>query len=77
MESAIVKELIKEGVLGLFLGIFIWLFIRQLKRAETLADKVFELGMAVAKADVEVKNVLGQVAKDLDGLREDVRALDP
>lgn len=73
METAILKELLKQGVVALFTVVFIWLYIRQLKRTEALADKLFEAFQAMVKSDTEVKNVLAQVAHDVDGIREDLR----
>lgn len=75
MEEAL-KELLKQGPLGIILVVFVYLYLKSLKRCDELADKAYELGTTMVKGDVEVKAALTQVSKDIDGIRGDLRDSD-
>ena len=67
--DAIIKELLKLGVPWIVSAIFIWLFYDERKNNKTLADKLFELGMAQVKKDTEVHQALQLVQKDVEEIR--------
>jgi len=69
----ILKELAKQGPLGIVLAVLFYLYLKERERVSALADKLYDLGMAMTKTTTEVKTALQKVSEDVDGIKEDLR----
>ena len=71
MEQALgplLAALIKLGAPWIITSVFILLFVAERKKKDQLADKLFELGMAMTKTNTEFTSTLRNVEKDLDDI---------
>lgn len=71
METALgplLTALIKLGAPWIIVAVFVVLFWFERKKSSQLADKLFELGMSMAKSNTEVNSTLRNVERDVDDL---------
>ena len=72
MEQAlgpIVSALLKMGAPWVITAIFVVLFAAERKKKDELSDKLYDLGVAGIKKDMEVHATLNIVCRDLEELR--------
>jgi hypothetical protein len=57
------------GAPWIITAVFIVLFIAERKRKDQLADKLYDLGMAMTKTNTEFNLTLQNVERDIDEIR--------
>lgn len=65
----VVGALLKMGAPWVITAVFVVIYLAERKRKDQLADKLYDLGMAMTKTNTEVQNTLKNVQKDLDEIR--------
>lgn len=70
----ILKEVAKQGPLGVVLAVMFYLYLKERDRVFALADKLYDLGISMTKTNTEVKTALQKVSEDVDSIREDIRS---
>jgi len=69
----VITALLKLGAPWIVCAVFIILFINSQKRINQLADKLYDLGMAMTKTNTEFNGTLQKVERDLDEIRRSPR----
>ena len=69
METTIIAALLKLGAPWILAAAFLVLFIAERKKKDQLADKLFELGMAITSAVTEFQGTLHNVERDLEDIK--------
>ena len=64
----ILAALIKQGSPWIITAVFIVLYLAERKRNGQIADKLYELGMAMTKTNTEVNLTLLNVKRDIDDI---------
>jgi len=70
----ILKELAKQGPMGIVLAVMIYLFIKERERVQTLADKLYDLGIKMVESNTKTNTSLQDVVKEMDEMRDDLRS---
>jgi hypothetical protein len=73
METAlgpVVAALLKLGAPWIIVAVFIILFLTERKRKDELADKLYDLGLAMTKTNTEVHGTLQLVQRDLESIKD-------
>lgn len=65
----VISALLKMGAPWVITAVFVVLFIAERKRKDQLADKLYDLGMAMTKTNTEVHGTLQNVQRDLEDIR--------
>jgi len=65
----ILSALLKMGAPWVITAVFIVLFWTERKQKDQLADKLYELGMAMTKTNTEFSLTLRKVERDIDDIR--------
>lgn len=65
----VISALLKMGAPWIVCSVFIILFMAERKRKDQLADKLYDLGMAMTKTNTEFNGTLQKVERDLDEIR--------
>jgi hypothetical protein len=77
MEAAlgpVVSALLKMGAPWIIVAVFVVLFMAERKRKDELADKLYDLGLAMTKTNTEVHGTLQLVQKDLELIKDHRRS---
>lgn len=73
METAlgpVIASLLKLGAPWVITTVFIVLFVAERKRKDELADKLYDLGLAMTKTNTEVHGTLRLVQRDLEVIKD-------
>jgi len=65
----VLSVLLKMGAPWVITAVFIILFWTERKQKDQLADKLYELGMAMTKTNTEFSLTLRKVEHDIDDIR--------
>lgn len=72
METAlgpVISALLKMGAPWVIVAIMLVLFVAERKRKDELADKLYDLGMAMTKTNTEVNGTLQVVQRDIEAIK--------
>ena len=69
METALIPALLKMGAPWVIVAVFIVLFFAERKRKDELADKLYDLGIAMTKTNTETHGTLQLVKNDLEAIK--------
>jgi len=72
METAlgpVITALLKLGAPWIVVAVFVILFLAERKRKDELADKLYDLGLAMTKTNTEVHSTLQLVQRDLEAIK--------
>lgn len=73
METAlgpVVAALLKMGAPWVMVAVFVLLFFAERKRKDELADKLYDLGLAMTKTNTEVQSTLQLVQRDIEAIKD-------
>ena len=65
----IIGALLKMGAPWVITAVFIVLFITERRGKDKLSDKLYDLGMAQVKKDMEVHHTLTEVRRDMEDIK--------
>ena len=65
----LISALLKMGAPWVITAVFVVLLLAERKRKDQLADKLYDLGIAMTKTYTEFHQTLKNVQKDLDEIR--------